>query len=657
MPYAFNYHHDNGVFRGLAFANFRHPHEADAVVVALNGYDISGRKLRVEYKKVLQAGEKERIEREKAIKRMRSMQFDRGQLPSGGNPPGSAPGGNNSNRNASGAYGGQNRQNSWSQSNNNQGSNNGGGQGNNNSGGNQQNGLHGIPANLLASMTPQQLQSLAASLPGGVQNLNLGGQQQGQSLTPPGTTQSQSSGSVGMVSHLSHVYIPQHVTGALIRERTESTNTTGSQTIQRDNKSGQDSAFGSGSMQAMQQQHLQQLQNPDRLPSPALSLGGASHHGSSNGGHGGLSPSLNANGGFSQNQPPMPGNPSNASSQTGYNDVDFNDPVVLDIFSRALMFKEDRMRDEFSFSRNLSVKDRRAVHAVGEKLGLHHYSTGDGQDRYVVLSKVDPSRNNPSRVSVDRPMRVAVTRNAHDRTTSNQVLSRQSGRVQSMAAQSGSYLSTYSPPVESTESRPESPGLRIKKSMPNMSLLNGPTVSRDPHRLLNKRSSGNLRDYATVGGNQQSRRPFASHTGATGSSSFNNLFGNALGNGTFEQSASSPTSPTDPTLATQGASLPGLPGGFVRQPLGPTSENKGFVSRTQLRSQSSTPSNSSNNVNAGNGFNPNSTTATSGGNSKSNGVIGGQRVAGKGGDSQSIHTSGSSTIEEEEVEVKANRSD
>ena len=611
----------------------------------MNGYDISGRKLRVEYKKVLQAGEKERIEREKAIKRMRSMQFDRGQLPAGGNTANGS--GSGSNRNASGAFGGQsqNRQNSWSQSNN-QGSS-GSGQGNNASSGNQQNGLGGIPANLLASMTPQQLQSLAASLPGGVQNLNLGGQQQGQSLTPPLTTQSQSSGSVGMVSHLSHIHIPQHVTGALIRERTESTNTTGSQNVQRDNKSGQDSAFGSGSMQAMQQQHLQQLQNPDRLPSPALSLGGASHHGSSSGGQGGLSPSLGPNG-FAQNQS-APANPSNPGSQTGYNDVDFNDPVVLDIFSRALMFKEDRMRDEFSFSRNLSVKDRRAVHAVGEKLGLHHYSTGEGQDRYVVLSKVDPSRNNPSRVSVDRPMRVAVTRNAHDRTTSDQVLSRQSSRVQSMAAQSGSYLSTYTPPADSNESRPESPGLRIKKSMPNMSLLNGPSVSRDPHRLLNKRSSGNLRDYANVGGNQQSRRPFASHTGATGSSSFNNLFGNALGNGTFEQPASSPTSPSDPTLATQGTNLPGLPGGFVRQPLGPTSENKGFVSRTQLRSQSSTPSNSSNNVNATGSSNAKGT----------NGVIGGQRAigSGKGGDSQSIHTSGSSTIEEEENEVKTSQSD
>ena len=76
LPYAFNYHHDNGVFRGLAFANFRVPEEAASVVAALNGYDVQGRKLRVEYKKVLQPGEKDRIEREKAIKRMKSMQID-----------------------------------------------------------------------------------------------------------------------------------------------------------------------------------------------------------------------------------------------------------------------------------------------------------------------------------------------------------------------------------------------------------------------------------------------------------------------------------------------------------------------------------------------------------------------------------------------------
>jgi hypothetical protein len=79
-PYAFNYHYDTGVFRGLAFANFHTPQETDACVAAMNGFEIQGRKLRVEYKKVLQAGEKERIERDKAIKRMKSMQIERERL-------------------------------------------------------------------------------------------------------------------------------------------------------------------------------------------------------------------------------------------------------------------------------------------------------------------------------------------------------------------------------------------------------------------------------------------------------------------------------------------------------------------------------------------------------------------------------------------------
>ena len=59
----------------LAFTNFRQTTDADAVVATLNGFDIQGRKL-CEYKKVLQAGEKERIEREKAIRRLRSMQTE-----------------------------------------------------------------------------------------------------------------------------------------------------------------------------------------------------------------------------------------------------------------------------------------------------------------------------------------------------------------------------------------------------------------------------------------------------------------------------------------------------------------------------------------------------------------------------------------------------
>lgn len=69
LPYAFNYHFDTGVFRGLAFANFSNPEETRQVIQAMNHMEISGRKLRVEYKKMLPVRERERIEREKRERR------------------------------------------------------------------------------------------------------------------------------------------------------------------------------------------------------------------------------------------------------------------------------------------------------------------------------------------------------------------------------------------------------------------------------------------------------------------------------------------------------------------------------------------------------------------------------------------------------------
>ncbi|KAF9353761.1 hypothetical protein BGX26_008487 [Mortierella sp. AD094] len=65
-PYAFNYHFDNGIFRGLAFANYRTAEEADLVFHSVNGYEVQGRKLRVEYKKVMPAAEQEKRDQEKA---------------------------------------------------------------------------------------------------------------------------------------------------------------------------------------------------------------------------------------------------------------------------------------------------------------------------------------------------------------------------------------------------------------------------------------------------------------------------------------------------------------------------------------------------------------------------------------------------------------
>ena len=69
LPYAFNYHFDNGVFRGLAFANFTSADETAAVIDNLNHFELHGRKLRVEYKKMLPLQERERIEREKRERR------------------------------------------------------------------------------------------------------------------------------------------------------------------------------------------------------------------------------------------------------------------------------------------------------------------------------------------------------------------------------------------------------------------------------------------------------------------------------------------------------------------------------------------------------------------------------------------------------------
>lgn len=83
LPYAFNYHFDNGVFRGLAFANFTTPDETAAVITAMNHLELHGRKLRVEYKKMLPQAERDRIEREK---RERRGQLEEQHRPMAGAP-------------------------------------------------------------------------------------------------------------------------------------------------------------------------------------------------------------------------------------------------------------------------------------------------------------------------------------------------------------------------------------------------------------------------------------------------------------------------------------------------------------------------------------------------------------------------------------------
>ncbi|KAK4689599.1 hypothetical protein P7C73_g516, partial [Tremellales sp. Uapishka_1] len=338
LPYAFNYHHDNGVFRGLAFANFRQPEEAAGVVAALNGYDVQGRKLRVEYKKVLQAGEKERIERDKAIKRMKSIQFDKEAMP------------------------------------------------------------------------------------------------------PP--------------------LLPSHA------------------------QNGLGSAYQNG-------------------------RGSESEY----------SPPHSASSGTSENLPLS---------------LDLNDPVALDIYSRVLVFKEDRMRDELAFSKTLTPTERRIVHLVAHKLGLASITKGEGDYRVVVVTR-------------EAPPRPTLTSSA-----------------------SASLSSTYLSPYSSTQSE-ISPSLRIKKSMPDLRGFNGPVVSRDPARSLTpQRSSGNLRsdsrEYVSMGPSAGRR------VNGLGSGTFNSLFGAPVGG----------VPPVPPLPSGLGQDSPSSSGDLgsssapLRNPRGPAGESRGF---------------------------------------------------------------------------------
>ena len=87
QPFAFNYHYDSNQFRGLAFANFRRPEHAQLCVSALHGYELHGRKLRAEFKRVLKEGEKEQIERNKALRRIRSQRDLQPAMPPPPPPP------------------------------------------------------------------------------------------------------------------------------------------------------------------------------------------------------------------------------------------------------------------------------------------------------------------------------------------------------------------------------------------------------------------------------------------------------------------------------------------------------------------------------------------------------------------------------------------
>ncbi|KAI1790761.1 hypothetical protein LXA43DRAFT_470655 [Ganoderma leucocontextum] len=223
---------------------------------------------------------------------------------------------------------------------------------------------------------------------------------------------------------------------------------------------------------------------------------------------------------YSVASPPLPSvSPGVGAGVKSSTELDLNDPSTLEIYSRILLFKDDPMRDELAFSRTLSPKQRRVVHLVAQKLGVYHYSVGEGDERYAVVTRIDPN-----------PM----------------------GR-QTLSRAPASYLGATSPMAAQS--------LRVKKSMPDMKSLQQATP-----RLTTRSSNGNIREgYATIASPSRRSPGFAALFG-------NNGFGS---NGI-------PPVPTLPA-SVSGMNSGGMdsPTGVVRHPRGPGVG--GFESRRERR--------------------------------------------------------------------------
>ncbi|GAA5865012.1 hypothetical protein JCM3774_003938 [Rhodotorula dairenensis] len=349
-PFAFNYHfapEDPTSFRGLAFANYRHPSEAAMVRAAMDGLEVMGRKLRAEFKKQLRPGEKEMIERTKAIKRMRSAQMLATNGSANGGPgPGTAPGGQSWPRRDASAPGGWSSTSATSSSSGDFSRNN-----NVMSFGDQA--VPPVPP--IPTSFIQQPYSLGPG-PGphgfGHQHYHPPYTAGGGTTTGASTTFNAGTGSY--VSH-THTHTRSISNGANFPSKTSSSSSdlNHRHPAQSSSGTGADIDGGSSSVVSVSDVGTSVSQRAARV-----SAGEEEEDGSEVG-----------------------------DSDAGSGALDMNDPQTLELYSRVLLFSSDTLRDELSFSRSLSPSQRKTVHLIARRLDLEHRSLGDGERRCVIVYK------------------------------------------------------------------------------------------------------------------------------------------------------------------------------------------------------------------------------------------------------------------------------
>jgi hypothetical protein len=245
------------------------------------------------------------------------------------------------------------------------------------------------------------------------------------------------------------------------------------------------------------------------------------------------------------------------------------------------------MRDELSFSKNLTGSERRIVHMVSKKLGLFHYSLGESEERHVIVTKNEVEKG----TKINRSPASTIGRSS--RGESNGTLAPGSSHT---TGRTGLKMKKSAPDMKRPRDRMDEEGFGGlssnfvfgaggSASSSNQNSVNSSIfASNGVNGALSRKSNGNLREgySATMG-----RRPLSGNIG--GAAGLQSLFSSPYD---IPPVPSLPNNPPDsqsplPSPIGNGNSNNGSFSSvtsqqILRQPAGPGGNNRNFAQRSRV---------------------------------------------------------------------------
>ncbi len=78
--------------------------------------------------------------------------------------------------------------------------------------------------------------------------------------------------------------------------------------------------------------------------------------------------------------------------------AEFEDEETQLLWEQLCRFKDDPASSELAFSASLTNQQRKQIHYLSERLDLIHYSQGEGENRYIIVSKRIGKPGSPSQL-------------------------------------------------------------------------------------------------------------------------------------------------------------------------------------------------------------------------------------------------------------------